>query len=73
MEQEDRIQSEAERRKDEEALARHLERARNVANNWPEWKRNSGLRWWPNGASPAEAKEEEPEAENVEPECESKE
>ena len=68
MEQEERILTEAERRTEEEALEKYLERARNVANSWPEWKRNSGLRWWPNGAAPVEAQKEEPA--NGESECE---
>jgi len=65
MEPEDEIAAEAERR-EEEAFARHLEKAREVAQNWPAWKRQYGLRWWPNGAAPAEAREEQPEGEQPE-------
>lgn len=39
-----------------DAFLKHLEKAREVADSWPEWKRRSGLRFWPNGAAPSETK-----------------
>lgn len=59
---EERIPSDAERREEDEAFLKHLEKAREMADNWPEWKKRSGLRFWPNGAAPAET--EEPEGES---------
>jgi hypothetical protein len=62
MEPEEAITAERERREEEDFL-NYLERAEELTQDWPDWKR-SVLRAWPNSAATAVAREPERRADN---------